>query len=431
MKCRPLHSILVLGLFASLSPIATGQDGWFEQPCPVGHSLTGVDFIDGQTGWICGSAGTLLHTTDGGASWQVQVSHTSYTLRAISFANENLGLAVGDGGTILRTTDGGDTWVVIRTDWMDTLHGIHFLDEQHAWAVGQNAIFAPFVGRSTNGGQTWTFSTFYIENNEGSLRDVHFVSSTVGFAAAVIWDGRGAVCRTTNGGVTWTTQIVYGNAMSCIDMSSPQVGTAAGMNGSLLRTTDGGDSWSTQYSGVAQWIRGVRFPTDEIGFGVGDAGTILRTEDGGAAWDQQESGTAVALADVDFSDTMIGTAVGELGTILRTVTGGMPAADIVQESEVPGSPLRLLPGGNNPFCDQTEVRFEVSVATEVRIEIVDVLGRCIHSVAMPAAAGRNSWIWDGADASGRQVAVGAYFCRLQIDRPAASRASKTLLYWKR
>lgn len=427
------HHLLIAGACAltillTYPPLAAAHGGWTEQSSPTSQFLRDVDFLDSQAGWICGSGGTILHTTDAGETWNTQVSQTSYGLRGISFVNPNLGLAVGEGGTILRTEDGGQTWVVIRTDWMDTLYDVHFYDEQHVWAVGVNAIFAPFVGYSTNGGQSWSFTTFYIQNNEATLRGVHFVSDTVGFAAGSLWDGRGAVCRTTDGGLTWTTQIVFGNAMACIDMASEAVGSAAGMNGSVLSTADGGDTWSNQYIGSSQFIWGIAAPEAHIAFCVGDGGLITRTEDGGTTWAPQESGSSVTLEGIDFVDAMIGTVVGDQGTILRTDTGGMDPSAVPAGEQAPAAALRLLPGGANPFSRTTRVHFELPSAAEVHIAVVDLAGRRVASDRMAAEAGIHAWSWDGTNETGRPVTPGAYYCRLRTGGAAHPQAGKTLLY---
>src|SRR5262249_34022163 len=39
-----------------------------QNPAPSGEDLFGVSFVDAQTGWAVGSGGTILHTTDDGAS---------------------------------------------------------------------------------------------------------------------------------------------------------------------------------------------------------------------------------------------------------------------------------------------------------------------------------------------------------------------------
>jgi hypothetical protein len=66
-----------------------------------------------------GFGGTILFTTDGGASWNSQLSGTTEFLRAVSFTDANTGTAVGLLGTILRTS-GGTTSVEEITNEIPT-----------------------------------------------------------------------------------------------------------------------------------------------------------------------------------------------------------------------------------------------------------------------------------------------------------------------
>ena len=71
------------------------------------NTLFAVSFTDPNTGTAVGNGGTILRTTDGGATWVSQSSGTTNSLRGISFTDANTGTAVGLSGTILRTTNGG------------------------------------------------------------------------------------------------------------------------------------------------------------------------------------------------------------------------------------------------------------------------------------------------------------------------------------
>ena len=59
-----------------------------------------------------GDGGTILHSTDGGATWQPQASGTDHVLHGVAFTDRQHGWAVGLGGIILHTTNGGVTWKV-------------------------------------------------------------------------------------------------------------------------------------------------------------------------------------------------------------------------------------------------------------------------------------------------------------------------------
>jgi hypothetical protein len=82
--------------------------------------LWGVSFTDANTGTVVGdrgdgygdmNGGTILRTTNGGATWTEQSSGTTCRLFGVSFTDANTGTAVGRSGAILRTTSGGVTWV--------------------------------------------------------------------------------------------------------------------------------------------------------------------------------------------------------------------------------------------------------------------------------------------------------------------------------
>ena len=61
---------------------------------PAGPTSTRCDFIDGQHGWAAGG-GTLLRTTDGGASWTALAEPCQGELNSVHFVSATLGFAVG------------------------------------------------------------------------------------------------------------------------------------------------------------------------------------------------------------------------------------------------------------------------------------------------------------------------------------------------
>src|SRR5437016_4900893 len=78
----------------------------------VGASLCGLPgrLSADPNGWAVGFGGTILHTSDGGATWSGQDSGTSNELLGVQFTDALTGWAVGAVGTILHTSDGGATW---------------------------------------------------------------------------------------------------------------------------------------------------------------------------------------------------------------------------------------------------------------------------------------------------------------------------------
>ncbi|UCD56149.1 MAG: hypothetical protein JSV16_09930, partial [Candidatus Hydrogenedentota bacterium] len=70
--------------------------GWvWQNPLPQGNTLRSVCFADANTGTAVGDCGTILRTTDGGATWVSQTSGTSNHLYGVCFTDANTGTAVG------------------------------------------------------------------------------------------------------------------------------------------------------------------------------------------------------------------------------------------------------------------------------------------------------------------------------------------------
>ncbi len=88
-----------------------GGTDWFRQDVPSqARFLRAVDFVDRQHGWACGRNGTIIRTTDGGASWHYQQAVSDTTLFDIDFVDSLRGMIAGN-SIIMYTTDGGEQWI--------------------------------------------------------------------------------------------------------------------------------------------------------------------------------------------------------------------------------------------------------------------------------------------------------------------------------
>ena len=68
----------------------------------------------------------------------------------------------------------------------------------------------------------------------------------------------------------------------------------------------------------------------------------------------------------------------------------------------------------NPFNPETAIRFDIPMAGDVRLEVLDILGRRIRVLMEGGiSAGRHQALWDGRDDSGQPVSSGVYLYRLQ------------------
>lgn len=300
------------GAFAQWVPVDSGTS----------NNLNGTYLLDSGVGFAVGDAGTILKSTDSGATWSGLTSGTTRSLYDVYFFADAEGVAVGDNGLILRTTNGGASWQSVASGVRDTLRavsfsgangicgatsqtilystdsgaswqisqsgffgggffGAHMISSTTGFVAGENSIFQPLVGSTTDGGASWTFHNFYFNGNEGSCDDIFFFDQNTGVTSGVVWDGEGSLSRTTNGGTDWTTSL-YPQGMQGIDFPKTDAGFAVGWSGTILKSIDAGITWAPQTSGTSVDLHDVHFAADALtGIAVGDGGTILRTTNGG------------------------------------------------------------------------------------------------------------------------------------------------------
>lgn len=273
-----------------------------------------------------GDEGTILLTTDGGASWTARESGTSRNVYSVCFANALDGLAVGGeigwlgtggNGIVLRTSDGGVTWSKQDGDWSGHCLGSVFsLGYKTITIVGNDGS----IFHTTDGGSKWTQQESGTTNN---LFSVCFQNISTGIAVGF----NGTILRTTDEGTTWSLKETETNSnLYSVSFSDARNCIIVGENGTILKTTNGGITWVSKVSGTREDLHSVFFLSKRRGIAVGGFGTIIKTTDGGETWASQESGTNQTLWNVFFTSSSHGIAVGSNGSILRTVRAGLPIA---------------------------------------------------------------------------------------------------------
>jgi len=102
--------------------------------------LTSIDMIDGTTGYMVGSGGTVYKTINGGTSWVAKTSGTSKLLASVSFipGNANIGFAVGEFGRVIHTRNGGDNWSAENLGTNLNMLTVSTTDERSAFTGGDS-----------------------------------------------------------------------------------------------------------------------------------------------------------------------------------------------------------------------------------------------------------------------------------------------------
>ena len=67
----------------------------------------------------------------------------------------------------------------------------------------------------------------------------------------------------------------------------------------------------------------------------------------------------------------------------------------------------------NPFNAQTNIRFTLSVSTDVELRIYNLIGQSVRDVKLNSlSAGAHNWTWDGRVGDGQSAPSGIYFYRI-------------------
>jgi photosystem II stability/assembly factor-like uncharacterized protein len=180
-----------------------GGKSWTVQFQSIDFWLEGVAAVDASTavavGYRSGSGPTIYRTTNGGATW-VPYTGLGGLFLDVDFVNATIGWIIG--GSILKTTDAGASWSVQAGFPYSAGAAISFADDQNGWAVGYYGT----VMHTTNGGTSWT------QQGAGPLADTNIIS-VAAVNATTAWIGAtyASVARTTNGGLTWKQEKLGSN----------------------------------------------------------------------------------------------------------------------------------------------------------------------------------------------------------------------------
>jgi photosystem II stability/assembly factor-like uncharacterized protein len=242
----------LLFLFFSLIFLTAlhAQAVWSEQTSPVPNFiLYTVSVVDNNVAWIGGQAGTVLRTTDGGATWTSvgggAIGATDvYNIFGVDAQNA---VAAGyDGATtyMWTTTDGGSTWTQVYSNSGGFMDAIWMFDANNGFAYGDPS---PLGGNwelynTTDGGATWNAAPPLAAQNgtEAGWNNAMYVSgSDVYFGT-----NNTRIYHSTDMGNSWTPQTTTGNVNSySIWFNNASTGLS-GDASNLVRTTDGGNTWN-------------------------------------------------------------------------------------------------------------------------------------------------------------------------------------------
>jgi photosystem II stability/assembly factor-like uncharacterized protein len=245
-------------------------------PYPRDVRITGVFFLDADTGWTCGDDGSgsgnggfIAATRDGGRTWMLQLGGANLPEPAIAhvhFFDATHGWASRADGTLLHTSD-GSTW--IPDGHVPAARALAFTSARTGFLLDADG-----VRKTEDGGRTWqpayrcrvAIETAGLPGDSSCApRAIAFApDKTTGYLLADLPDSRPSVLiRTEDAGATWslTTASVPAGALGI---------AVAGSAGWMVGSHD----FSYTFDDGKRWVsRRVEFPEQVLTFTVVDADT--------------------------------------------------------------------------------------------------------------------------------------------------------------
>lgn len=224
--------------------------------------------------WVVGDNGTLLYTSDGGASWQAQNLDTTANFRSLATQDDGPVFVVGEGVFMTASPQ----YTTGKADWVQLGDGVT------TWTSVAAAQQAATVLAVSEDGGIWSFANSTLTKT-ATLPGMH--------AVAVSPDGQIAIAageglfRSNDAGQTWKELVVdasFAYADVWIDENGEAV--AAGAGGVVSRI-DADGRVLTQRLGDLDLKTIHIAPSDDYsgaGYAAGVGGQVWITEDSGWTW---------------------------------------------------------------------------------------------------------------------------------------------------
>lgn len=279
----------------NVSAIYKTNDGGFfwEKLDGVNFRPYTLKFLDAHTGMIgghdtvCGCM-VISRTTDGGNTWKLDSIRSAdgtvergtgiYGIYSFHFIDNTVGFATGAAGTVLKTTDRGATWTRLdigsTTDVVASITGVE-ADSLYAVAGSSNNSFNPNTFyRTLDGGTQWQSLPNFIE--QAAFSKIYFTTPSTGFVIG--GEAQAVIYKTIDGGRNWARKYLAGYpgaGFYDIAFENENAGYAIGSVGMIARTTDGGETWTLQPAGTNASFQTISVIGETI-YVAGMSGTILR-----------------------------------------------------------------------------------------------------------------------------------------------------------
>jgi photosystem II stability/assembly factor-like uncharacterized protein len=240
-----------------------------------------------------GSAGAVLWNSYGPTGGNVRALAADPTSPTTFYAA---------GGGFFRTVDAGASWTAINSGVPDVasfvMTGLTVdpLNPANVYASGYAGATGG-VFESTNGGESWTFSSL------GPRNDV--VAAGDPLLPGTVYSVGGPILRSLDAGASWT-QVQAGNFISvAVAPSAPKTVYAGGAVAGMVKSTNGGATWTSTGTLASNSVRAIAVHPTQPGtvYAGLDHFGVYKTTNGGDTW--TSIGPIVRVPSVDVYELAI------------------------------------------------------------------------------------------------------------------------------
>jgi photosystem II stability/assembly factor-like uncharacterized protein len=363
MKIR--FQIFVFTAFA-LANIKTLNAQWVQQNSGTDATLVDVVMLDATTAIAVGRNGSILKTTNSGATW-IDIAASLPSIQpwnGVSFFDTLNGIVVGDHGVVLITSNAGASWI-----WHNIPGEQKCLSALHLRAKIYVGTDSGKVYITSDTGRTWTSVKVSVWPIRSLFiwRGVH--SRSVPVHALTPY----SLCLGSSS-VPWQEIILpnfQGLGSEAFDGEFSKgggPGFIVGVQGdkrsapTILRQPFSDIGWYEVTPGIPQegTLLGVSAPSTNVSYVCGTNGMIYKSPNEGDTWLEQTAPTRRNMNAISFYDESRGFAVGDSGLILYTSNGGLTGID--EREYIPPAKFVLKQNYPNPLNSSTTISFDLHQA---------------------------------------------------------------------
>ena len=243
---------------------------WVTQSTTETNMLHDVFLADLNTGITVGENGTILHTTNGGASWGKAGSGLT-TSHVFTLAAHDGDLFAGTSGGVFHSTNNGRNWTAINNGLTNSYVYTLVISADTLFAGTGEGVFA-----STDKGTNW--NTINSGLTYTSVRALIIAPGGLGEVNLLAGTDGGGVFSSTNG-INWTQTSL--DTVHVTSLTAAGTNLFAGTFDGVFLSTDDGTSWTAVNSGLTNIsVLSLAVAGANLFAGTSYGGVFLSTDNG-------------------------------------------------------------------------------------------------------------------------------------------------------